>query len=628
MKKIVLIMLVIALILPSSLAVANNDFKVYVDGEQLNVNVHVMNGSTLVPLRTIFEAMNAYVHWDAETKTVLSTKDDVSIQLTIGSKIAKKNGQDVLLAIPAQIINSSTMVPLRFIGESFGGKVNYDASTKSIYILTMQEAHFMITDEPELDPQASSYSSEFEIMNNIYEGLIRIGPNQEYQNAMAESYYVSHDELTWTFKIRNALWNDGSPVTAHDFVYGLERAASDELNFPYSFIVTNYVKEAKALDDKTLVISLTKPTPYFQNLLTLPPYYPVKKDFVESKGESFGKNKDSLLFNGPFKVTKWLPDQKIVLEKNPNYWDAKNVKLEKVTLHTIKDGDVALNLYLTGQLDRVRLYERNINLFKNYPQFDGQFSSSTDSVVFWMELNNQNAVLKNANIRKALSWGFNRQSYVDNVLKNESLPAYGLVPPEMPGAVDETFREANGNLVGYDIEKAKMYLSKGLEELGLEKLPSLTYLGNTTPLGYDSAVFIKEMYSKVGIDISIQNLDFSTLKEKRKLGQYDLVIAGWGPDYWDPMTFLEIFTSNSPFNYGKWSSTRYNQNIHYSQYTSDFASRMEKLLEAERILIAEEAGIVPLYYRVIAHLTKPSINGFVDHPFGPDSSWKWISIEK
>ncbi len=491
----------------------------------------------------------------------------------------------------------------------------------------VQEFHFMTTDEPYLDPQAGQYSLEFEIMNNIYEGLLRMNANQEYEKALAEDIQTSEDGLTWTFKIRDAKWSDGSAITAHDFVYGLERAVSEELASIYAFIVSDYVKEAKATDDKTLVVTLTKPVPYFESLLTFATYYPVKKEFVEAKGESFGKDKDSLLFNGPFKVTDWQPDQKLVLEKNENYWDAANVKLEKITLDIIKDSKAALNLYLAGELDRVGLAGEDVNVYKNDAAYADQFESTPDTVTFWLMLNNQNEVLKNANIRKALSWGFDRENYVNIVLNNGSIPAYGIVPPGMPGPEGQTFRDANGDLVGYDLTKAQEYLAAGLKELNLEKLPALIYLGYDSDIGIKGSEFIKDMYRKLGIDITIENLPVAAVKEKRKAGQFDLFFGGWGPDYWDPMTFMDLFVTEGSFNDGKWSNAKYDENIKFAQTTADFKTRMEKLLEAEKIMVAEEAGIVPVYYRGVSRLTKPYVKGFVKHQFGADSSWKWTSIE-
>ena len=487
----------------------------------------------------------------------------------------------------------------------------------------VQELHLYTTDEPLLDPQAAQYSLSFEIMNNIYEGLLRVGPDQSYQPAMAESYEHSEDGLVWTFHLRDAKWSDGSAVTADDFVFGLERAVSEELGSIYAFIVSDYVAEAVAVDAKTLQITLKNPTPYVDSLTAFATYYPVKKEFVESKGESFGKDVDAMLYNGPFTVTSWAHDQKLVLEKNPNYWDKDTVKLEKITLDIIKDSNAALNLYLAGDIDRVALSGENVNIYKT----DANYQTEPDPVLFWLLLNNRNSVLQNKNIRKALSFGFDRQSYVDIILNNGSIAAYSFVPPGMPGPEGKTFRQVNGDLVSYDLAKAEEFLAAGLKELNLEKLPSLLYLGYDSDTGIKGAEFVQDMYRKMGIDITIENLPVAAVKEKRKAGEFDLFFGGWGPDYWDPMTFMDLFITDGPFNEGKWSNATYDEIIAFAKTTPDFVTRMERLLEGEKILIQEEAGIVPVFFRSRARLVQPYIKDFVTHKFGADSSWKWAYIE-
>jgi len=488
----------------------------------------------------------------------------------------------------------------------------------------VQELNLMTSDEPLLDPQAGQYSYEFAIMNNIYEGLLRMNANKEYEPALAESYTTSPDGLVWTFKIRqNANWSDGTPITAQDFVFGLKRATSEQLASIYAFIVSDYVKDAKAIDDKTLEITLLKPVPYFESLLVFATYFPAKEEFVKAAGESYGKEVDKMLYSGPFKVVEWVHDQKLVLAKNENYWDKDNVKLEKITLNIVKDSNAALSLYEAGDVDRTRLVKEQLALYKDSPEF----KIEPDPVTYYIVLNTKNKVLTNANIRKALSYGFDRQSYVDVVLQNGSTPATGLVPPGMPGPEGKTFREANGDLVTYDEAKAKEFLAAGLKELGLDKLPALRYIDYDSDVAIKGAEFVKENYRKLGIEITIENLPVATVKEKRKAGDFDLFFGGWGPDYWDPMTFMDLFVTNGPFNEGKWSNKDYDAAIDFGKNTSDFKTRMEKLLAAEKLLIQDEAGIVPVYYRSIASLTKPYVKNYTTYQFGADVCWKWTYIE-
>ncbi len=518
-----------------------------------------------------------------------------------------------------------SLIGLSLVG--CGGATDNDGKDAGEAGPSEQVLHYYITDEPVLDPQAGQYNYEFEVMNNIYEGLLRVGKNQEYENALAEKVTTSEDGLIWTFNIREAKWSDGSPITAQDFVYGITRATSEELSSIYAFIIDDYVQKVEATDDKTLVITLKNPTPYFESLLTFATYYPVKQEFVEQAGESFGKDLNSLLFSGPFKVVAWDQDQRLVFEKNENYWDAGNVKLEQITLDIIKDSSSALNLYLSGDLDRVGLSRDNVNAYKDDPQYAAEYTSEPDPTIFYLMFNTKTDILQNANIRKALSYGFDRENYVNIILNNGSLPAYGFVPPALPGPEGKTFREANGELVTTDLKRAEEFLKAGLAELGLSKLPALRYLGYDTETGVKGSEFIKDMYRKLGVDIVIENLPAAAVKEKRKTGDFDLFFGGWGPDYWDPMTFMDLFVSGGTFNEGKYSNARYDEIINFGKTTNDFKARMDQMLEAEKILVQEDAGIAPIYFKGTARLTKPYVKDFISHNFGAESSWKWTYIE-
>jgi len=489
---------------------------------------------------------------------------------------------------------------------------------------TAAEFHYYTSDEPYLDPQAAQYANSLEIMNNIYEGLLRIGPDQKIQPAMAEEMpTVSEDGLTWTFKIRDAKWSDGTPITAKDFEYGITRATDESLGSIYAFIVTDYVKDVVAKDDKTLEITLKKSIPYFESLLTFATYYPAKQEFVEQAGETYGKDLNTLLFNGPFKVSTWDHDQQLTLEKNGNYWDADNVKINRVTIPIIKDDTAALNSYLAGELDYVRLSSQDVELYKDKPEF---FSYEEPTLYYFM-FNMENSVLDNQHIRKAITYAMDRENLVKVTLNNGSVPARSFVPKGMPGPEGKTFREVNGDLVDYDMEKAQQELKLGLEQLKMDKLPTIRLLSyDTSTTALQISEFLKENYRKLGIELQIDNLPVAAVKEKRKSGDFDLFLGGWGPDYWDAMTFLDLFVTDGTFNEGKYSNKQFDELINSAKSTSDFASRMNSMLEAEKIIVQEDPSIAPIYFRGRSVLLNPKINNFAIHQYGADSSWKWITV--
>ncbi|WP_048600599.1 peptide ABC transporter substrate-binding protein [Rubeoparvulum massiliense] len=477
--------------------------------------------------------------------------------------------------------------------------------------------------EPLLDPQRAQYNIEFEIVNAVMEGLLRLDPESKPAPGIAETWEISEDGMVWTFHLRDAQWSDGTPVTAQDFAYAWQRAVDPAVGSIYATIVEDHVKKAEALDEKTLKVELANPTPYFDSLMTFQTFFPAKQEFVEAAGEKYGTDVNQLLYNGPFKLAQWEHNNRIVLEKNPTYWDADTVKLEQVTMDIVKDSNAALSLYEEGSIDRVGLAREQVPLYKDH----AEFMTRNDPVVFYMLVNTETDVLKNANIRKALSYGFNRQSYCDVILNNGSVPANGLIPDEVPGPEGaKDFRSANGDLVTYDLDQAKQYLAEGLKELGLEKLPPLRYLGYDSDSGIKGSEFVKENYAQLGVDITVENLPVAAVKEKRANGDFDLFFGGWGPDYWDPMTFMDLFVTDGPFNEGKWSNAKYDEIIQFAKTTSDSASRMERLVEAEKILIQEDAGIIPVYYRNVSMLQKPYVKNFVTHPFGADTDFKWVEI--
>lgn len=314
MKKTFSLVLAIVLILTPFLITgpiqtvnaADSGIKVKISGELQNFSQApvVVNGITLVPMREIFEALDTTVTWNASEKSITAKKEDTVVYLRIGEAFATVNGKKITLQEPARIINGYTLVPLRFVSEALGAEVKWDGATKTIDIFLKdlpQELKQAISDNPTLDPHLASQRDSINLNTNIYEGLFRIGPDQEFQNALAESYTVSKDQLTWTFKIRDAKWHDGSPITAYDFEYGIMRA-SDE-NYDNSFLINDYVVGVSAKDSKTLEMKLKKPTPYFKSLLVMPSYFPVKKEFVEKK-VTFSQQASILFY--PMDLLRWL----------------------------------------------------------------------------------------------------------------------------------------------------------------------------------------------------------------------------------------------------------------------------------------------------------------------------------
>ena len=424
-----------------------------------------------------------------------------------------------------------------------------------------------------------SYS--FEVIYNVNEGLYRLDENEKPIPAMAESSEMSDDGLNYTFKLRDGItWSNGDPVTSQDFKYAWLRAISGKTGGSYSFIVADYIKGGNKYgsgdagedqvaietpDDKTLKVTLTDPTPFFLGLTAFPTYYPLNQKFLESKGGKFGLGADSLLYNGPYKLTKFDAANQAVLQKYGDYWDAKNVDLDEVNIRVVKDSQTALNLYKSGDLDIVVLVAQNVDQYKDSKEFDTvpEFWTS------FLYLNHDDPVLGNENIRRAIMTGFDKSSITDKLLNDGSKPATGFVPDGMAGPGDQTFREAAGDTMPeFDPGKAKQLYQKGVQELGKE--PTLEITGNDDNTSKDISTFLKDQFEKnLGAKVKINTQPFDALLEATESGKYQVAALSWIADYNDPMTYMDLWISDSDFNDLNYKSDRYDELINGAKQEPD-----------------------------------------------------------
>jgi oligopeptide transport system substrate-binding protein len=503
----------------------------------------------------------------------------------------------------------------------------------------VQELHLLIGDEPPaLDSGKSTDSISFMLLNNAMEGLMRIGDGNKPVEGIAESYEASADGTKYTFKLRDAKWSDGSPVTAQDFEYAWKRALDPVTKSAYSYIMYaikgaedfNTGKNTdpnsvgvKALDAKTLEVTLGAPAPYFVGLTAFATFYPMKKEFVEQQGDKYAAEPANLLYNGPFVISEWLHDQKVVMKKNAQYWDASTVKLETITFDVVKENSTAVNLYEAGEIDRTGLARENVDIYKDDPNFGTQ----NGLVLFYLNFNTKEKAFSNKNIRKAFSLALDRTGYVNAILNNGSTPALGLVPPGVPGLSGD-FRGENGDLIqDNQTQEAKKLLDQGLKELGMGKLPEIHFLSDDSDTAKKGAELLKETWRKnLGVDVI---LDFVPFKERLKRsheGNFQMVFSGWGADYNDPMTFMDLFITDGPFNDTSWGHADYDAAIQFSKTTADVQARMKRMMEAEKLLM-DEMPIAPVYFRGSAFVQRPYVKKLITHPFGADADFKWTYIE-
>ncbi|TCP23443.1 oligopeptide transport system substrate-binding protein [Scopulibacillus darangshiensis] len=480
-------------------------------------------------------------------------------------------------------------------------------------------------------------------MNNVFEGLYRIGPNNEPVPGMAKKYDKSKDGKTYTFYLRkNAKWSNGKPVTAQDFIYAWKKALNPETLSPHAYLMDSienakkignkksefYGKVntlgAKAIDNHTLQVKLEHPTPYFLTLTTLPVYYPQLKTFVEKEGKQYGLEVKNLIFNGPFILDSWNHGASWTYKKNPTYWDAKNVKLDKINVKIVKEVSSIVNLYETNKIDIADLSAEFVTKYRNHDDFE----TIQKPEMYFIRMNQENRYLKNRNIRKAIDMAWDKKG-VENLLKNGSKAAYYLVPENFAfGPNDEDFRNKYKGYNKGGIKKAHEFWEKGLKELGVKKV-DLEFLSYDKDQSKEISSYIKNQLEKNLPNLTI-NIKQMPNKQKLKLeGQqnYDLDFSGWRPEYRDPMPFLNIFVSNGPFNWSDYSNPKYDQLIQKAINESDLKTRFNDLRKAEHILIQEDAVISPMYQAGQARLMKPYVKGYLMIPTTGVSSYKWTVIK-
>jgi oligopeptide transport system substrate-binding protein len=474
-----------------------------------------------------------------------------------------------------------------------------------------------------------------DILLNVMEGLYRLDADLKPEPAQAESVEISGDKLTHTFTLRDGIkWSDGSPVTSQDFKYAWLRAMHPDTAGQYSYILTTFIKGGAEFnagdgsagdvaietpDDKTLEVTLVSPSPFWVGLTAFQTYSPQKQSFVEEQGDKYAQSADALLYNGPYTLTDFRPTQGVSFVKNDQYWDKGNVAIEQIDAKIVKERDTAVNLHESGQLDITEISGEYVGEFRDSPDFQAQ----TNFAVFYLVGNYELPFFQNENIRRAFQLGFDRKSMTREILNDGSEPALGYVPSGIAGPGDQTFREAVGpTMPEFDAQEARRLFEKGTQELG--ENPTIELLAYDTESGRDIATFLQSQFEEnLGAKIDVKVQPFDRKLELESNGEFQLSWQGWIADYNDPMTFMDLWLSDSPFNTQKYSSERYDELVGGAQTETDFGKRMDMLLEAEKVLVEEDAACAPMFYEGQVRLVDPSIKNFVYYRSGGYAMKLW-----
>ncbi|WP_027953531.1 peptide ABC transporter substrate-binding protein [Halobacillus kuroshimensis] len=499
-------------------------------------------------------------------------------------------------------------------------------------------------DIPTMDASLATDAVAFQWLGSTTDGLYRLGENGQPEPGIAKEHEVSEDGLTWTFTLReDAVWSNGDPVTANDFVYAWQRAVNPDTGSEYGpymmgGVIANATAVAdgevppeelgvKAVDDYTFEVTLEKPIPYFESMTTFGTFLPMNEKFVEDKGEQYALESENLLSNGPFVMTEWSHGEGWKLEKNEDYWDAENVQLEEINVKVVKETATGVNLYDTGEVDRVNLTSEFVDQYRT----SDEFSVKEEPTLFYLKMNQESDMLSNVKARQAVQMVIDRQSMIDVILNNGSVPAGGDVPGNFAKhpETEEDFREINGELVETNVEEAKKLWNEAKEEEGMDSV-ELEYLGGDTETALEMDAYLKDQLEQLeGLTVKVTSVPFKERIERDKNMEYDFQNAGWGPDYIDPNTFLNMWVTDGGNNHTGYSSEAYDGMIEKAnnELAQEPVERFETFLEAEKLLIQEDAVLAPLYQRAQAQLWKPYVKGVMAQPMGPDYTYKYAYIE-
>ena len=490
-----------------------------------------------------------------------------------------------------------------------------------------------------MDPQIATDGISFEVLAAVTEGLYSLSDDGSAVEAIADKVEKSEDGLTYTVTLKDTKWSNGTPVTAKDFVFAWRRLVDPATASEYSFIAgIAGIKNADAIvngemtpdqlgitakDDKTLVIELDTPVPFFESLMAFPSFFPVNEEFYNKCGDKFATTVDTILCNGAFKVASYEPAATTInLEKNTNYWDADKVQLSGIQYQVIKDSQQTMLSYQNGDLDVATLSGEQVEQFQSDPEFKNIMSG----YLWYIASNKKVAGLDNENLRKAISLSYDKEAIVNNILKDGSIKADFLVPTLLATGPDgKDFRDGTDTYLSTDKAKALEYYDKAKTELGKDSF-EYTMLIDDAESAQNVAQFIQaEIQTNLpGMKINIETLPKKNRLERLRADDFELGLTRWGPEYADPMTYLDMWITGSPNNYGAWSNTEYDsliQSAKKGELALDSEKRWEALKKAEK-MVMDDAVICPVYQQGNAVMIKKNVSGIEFHSVGINRVYK------
>ena len=496
---------------------------------------------------------------------------------------------------------------------SCGGAGKESSSSGNTKIIVNETA------EPKsIDPGLLTDQSGIAVNSLVSEGLTRQGKDGTPEPGLAEKWDVSEDGLTWTFHLReNIKWSSGEPVTADDFKFAWLRVLEPATASEYAYML-HYIKGGQAynegkgkkedvginvIDSRTLEVKLERPTAYFASLAASPTYAPIREKFFDEKGKNFALEADAMEYSGPYKIKSWKHDSNFIMVKNENYWNKDHIKIDEVEMVLVADSTAELNAFNNGEIELIRLTAEQ---YKRYEK-DPRVNVFRNNSVWYLEYNMENKFLANKKIRQALTLAVDKEEMANTIVKGTGEAAYGIVPTGFPGE-SKTFREENGDSYPkYNPEEAKRLYKEGLAELGVTELPELSLIINEAGNNKKIAEYVQEkIRTNLGANLRIEPIPFKERMARLQQKDFEIVLSGWGSDYADPMTYIDLFVTNGGNNHSSYSNPKYDELIKIANSSSDNKVRMQAMRDAEKIL-GDDMPVGVMLYSTRVIMLNPKI---------------------
>lgn len=479
-----------------------------------------------------------------------------------------------------------------------------------------------------LNTLTSTYAIEFSLFNHMYENLVTLDDDDNTVPGAAESWDYDEDTLTYTFHLRkDGVWTNGDPVTAKDFEFAWSQALNPDVASDYAYFLY-FIKNAekyfngevtwdevgvKVVDDYTLEVTMEQPTPYALFLFSFGTLAPINQRFYEAVGaDLYSTEAQYFCTNGPFALTEWSHNDKIVMQKNDAWHGAADVEVEEIDWKIITDANAALSSFLAGDLDMVGLGTGE--LIKQAEAAGATIQSYTDGTSFYIYFNNNDQYLSNVNLRRALFNAIDEQKEIDTVWQNDNEPMTSFTAPGVSATDGTSFAGKVGELYApsRDQKKAKEYLATALSELGCTVDDLSAHLSidcGDSPTSIAEASFYQEQWRQVlGIEVAVNSMITKQGSQNRKTGNYVMSVTGWSPDYNDPNTFLDLWVTDGGNNQTGFSNERYDELIDLAAKETDLEKRESYFIECEQI-IADQLPIGPAFWRAPSYACSDKIKG-------------------